>query len=61
MYNGSYLFQGPLLVFVGMATSDRPHVDILGPIIPLFYQRHDDDLRSTAARFFGAAQMPSCH
>ena len=39
-----------------MATSDRPHVDILGPIIPLFYQRHDDDLRRTAARFFGAAK-----
>lgn len=39
-----------------MATSDRPHIDILGPIIPLFYQRHDDALRRTAARFFGAAK-----
>jgi len=35
--------------FVGMAHLIVPHVDILGPIIPLFYQRHDDDLRSTAA------------
>jgi serine/threonine protein kinase len=39
-----------------MATSDRPHVDILGPTIPLFYQRHDDALKKTAACFFGAAK-----
>jgi hypothetical protein len=29
-------------------------MDILGPILPLFYHRHDTNMRATVARFFGA-------
>jgi serine/threonine protein kinase len=48
------LLLGASFGFAGLATTDRPHLDMLGPILPLFYHRHDIDMRATVARFFGA-------
>lgn len=46
---------GACVGFAGSAaSSDKIHTDILGPIIPLFWQHYDAELRAMAARFFGA-------
>ena len=51
---------GACFGFAGLAFTDRPHLDLLGPIIPLFYQRHDIALRETTALFFGAFKNAIC-
>ncbi|KAF7973810.1 hypothetical protein HWV62_14184 [Athelia sp. TMB] len=43
-----------LLVYSGLAYSDRPHMDMLGPLLPLSGHHHDCDMKTTAARSLGA-------
>ncbi|KDQ19682.1 hypothetical protein BOTBODRAFT_143115 [Botryobasidium botryosum FD-172 SS1] len=40
--------------FAELAATDRPHADVLGPILPPFCNPHDAQLKETIVRFFGA-------
>ena len=36
--------------------TDRPHIEVLAPTLPLFYHRTDVEMRERAARYLGAAK-----
>jgi hypothetical protein len=36
--------------------TDRPHLQVLAPVLPLFYHHTDVEMRERAARYFGAAK-----
>ncbi|TDL24163.1 hypothetical protein BD410DRAFT_896881 [Rickenella mellea] len=45
---------GPCIGLAGSAMTDRVHMDVLAPIIPVFHHPEDTVLRHLAARYFGA-------
>ncbi|KZP10855.1 hypothetical protein FIBSPDRAFT_937807 [Athelia psychrophila] len=49
-------YSGASFGFAGLASTDRPHLDALGPILPLSCHVHDIKMRTTIARFFGACK-----
>ncbi|KZP10866.1 hypothetical protein FIBSPDRAFT_757502 [Athelia psychrophila] len=49
-------YSGASFGFGGLASTDRPHLDALGPILPLSCHVHDINMRTTIARFFGACK-----
>ena len=42
--------------FAGAVWTDRPHLQVLSPVLPLFYHATDVNMRMRAARYFGAAK-----
>ncbi|THH06589.1 hypothetical protein EW145_g3980 [Phellinidium pouzarii] len=50
-----YLF-GAHIGFAGAVWTDTPHVQVLCPVLPLFYHQTDTKMRERAARCFGAAK-----
>jgi hypothetical protein len=49
-------FTGAHVGFAGAIWTDRPHLQVLAPALPLFYHSTDTDMRTRAARYFGAAK-----
>ena len=47
---------GPYVGFAGAMWTDRPHLQVLAPVLPLFYHHTDVKMRERAARYFGAAK-----
>ena len=47
---------GAHIGFAGAVWTDRPHLQVLSPVLPLFYHATDVNMRMSAARYFGAAK-----
>jgi serine/threonine protein kinase len=47
---------GAHIGFAGAVWTDRPHLQVLSPTLPLFYHATDVNMRMRAARYFGAAK-----
>jgi serine/threonine protein kinase len=47
---------GAHIGFAGAIWTDRPHLQVLAPILPLFYHASDDDMRMQTARCLGATK-----
>jgi serine/threonine protein kinase len=47
---------GAHIGFAGAVWTDRPHLQVLSPTLPLFYHATDVTMRTMAARYFGAAK-----
>jgi hypothetical protein len=47
---------GAHIGFAGAIWTDRPHLEVLAPTLPLFYHATDINMRARAARYFGAAK-----
>lgn len=47
---------GAHIGFAGAVWTDRPHLQVLSPVLPLFYHATDVNMRMRAARYFGAAK-----
>ena len=45
---------GPILGFAGPMLTDEFDVNVLGPMLPLYYHRTDIDLQIRCAKMFGA-------
>ncbi|THG97455.1 hypothetical protein EW145_g7609 [Phellinidium pouzarii] len=50
-----YIFGGHI-GFAGAVWTDTPHLQVLCPVLPLFYHRTDMEMRERAARCFGATK-----
>ena len=42
--------------FAGAVWTDRPHLEILSPVLPMFYHSSDTHMRSLTARYLCAAK-----
>lgn len=47
---------GAHIGFAGAIWTDRPHFQVLAPMLPLFYHATDNNFRMRAARYFGATK-----
>ena len=47
---------GPYVGFASMMWTDRPHLEVLAPVLPLFYHHTDVGMWERAARYFGAGK-----
>lgn len=47
---------GAHIGFAGAMWTDKPHIQVLAPVLPLFYHATDTNMRARAARCFGAAK-----
>jgi hypothetical protein len=47
---------GAHIGFAGAVWTDKPHIQVLAPVLPLFYHATDTYMRARAARYFGAAK-----
>ena len=47
---------GPYIGFAGALWTDLPHLQVLAPVLPLFYHHTDVEIQERAACYFGAAK-----
>jgi hypothetical protein len=52
-----YVHQGPFIGIAGSAFTGAVHFDVLSPVIPLAWNRHELQLKELAAKIFGAFRI----